>query len=171
MKKLYELLKEVKTEDILVLIKRDNFVADYLPIYKDILNTLKIIPPRLNSDIITFHKDDGVEYISGIKMDENTHKSEKDVEQKHIKLYSLELFSWQEWLGMSICKNTEKKYSKEYILYKCLLEMTQHGFEDNINFNKEEVLSEIYKYNEQELKKYHLDKEASGRIIHYIKNI
>ncbi len=97
--------------------------------YEDVFNQLQTIQPAgSNTEIVlTEHIDEGLEeehytIVSGKEAINNT-----DMESESL---AIEFVQWNEWLGMTIEKNTLKDYTQLEMLSHCLYEMTFAGFDE-----------------------------------------
>ena len=93
----------------------------YQKVYEQIPS---IEPQKSTSEILfTFIVEKEPEYDSYIHLSGiETNSDSKDS-------HSLELTSWEEWMGMSINEKTLKDFTPSEILAHCLIEMTLTGFD------------------------------------------
>lgn len=101
---------------------------DYIKEYKSVYEKLKGLNP-VSTDIVIIlehQKDefDGEEYV-GVY---GKYSNPRNEDEKHSQ--ALELTPWNEWLGMTICKESFIQFSDLDIIAHCLHEMTFFGFEE-----------------------------------------
>lgn len=90
--------------------------------YQKVYEQMSYIEPQKSTTEILFtfieEPDDSYIHLSGIETNSDSKES-----------HSLELTSWEEWMGMTINETTLKDFTPSEILTHCLVEMTLTGFD------------------------------------------